>query len=76
MRLKVTCRKEGENMFISVENGRDLRVAIPAGKAELKPLFESIYTHIIDFFTDSVDEYDNGNYGTSEIGFDIQRVAE
>jgi len=76
MRLKMTCRKEGDAMFISIENGQDIRVGLPATLDELMPLFETIYTHIIDFFQNSVDEYDNGHYGTPEIGFDIQRVAE
>ncbi len=76
MRLKVTCRKEGDAMFVSVEGGRDVRVPLPATQDGLMPLFEGIYSHIIDFFTHSVEEYDHGDYGTSEIGFDIQRVAE
>ena len=76
MRLKLRCRKEGHAMFISVENGRDIRIELPVEKDSLIPLFEAIYAHIIDFFTKSVEEYDHGNYGQSEIGFDIQRVAE
>ncbi|WP_409432487.1 hypothetical protein ACJ3XI_09790 [Litorimonas sp. RW-G-Af-16] len=76
MRLKITCRKEGGNMFISIEHGRDIALPLPIQKGELPPLFESIYSHILDFFTDSVDEYDNGDYGSSDIGFDILRMAE
>lgn len=77
MRLKLTCRKEGERMFISIDDtSRELRVELPANKHSLEPLFETIYNHILDYFQNSVDAYDNGEYGTSEIGFDIQRADD
>jgi len=76
MRLVIACRKEGDVMFASIEGGRDTRIALPVEKKGLVPLFEQIYTHILEFFTLSVDEYDNGNYGGSDIGFDIMRITE
>ena len=77
MRLKLTCRKEGEHMYVGIDDtGRELRVDLPASKDSLLALFESIYGHILDYFKDSVDAYDNGEYGSTEIGFDIQRVDE
>jgi len=76
MRLKVECRKEGDVMFASIEGARDMRIALPVEKEGLRPLFEQIYTHILEFFTLSVDEYDNGNYGGTDIGFDIMRITE
>lgn len=76
MRLKLTCRKEGDSMFISIDKGREIRVPLPTSEKTLAPLFDMIYHHILDFFTHSVDEYDNGDYGSTEIGFDIQRMAE
>ncbi|MEP1231336.1 MAG: hypothetical protein ABJG88_11725 [Litorimonas sp.] len=76
MRLRITCRKEGEVMFVNIEDTRDMRIELPATKDHLMPLFEHIYTHILEFFTLSVDEYDNGNYGGTDIGFDIMRITE
>ena len=63
-------------MFVSIEGGRDSRIPLPVEKEDLIPLFEQIYQHILEFFTLSVDEYDNGNYGGSDIGFDIMRIKE
>ena len=76
MRLRITCHKEGGVMFVNIEGTRDMRIALPADKENLMPLFEQIYTHILEFFTLSVDEYDNGNYGGTDIGFDIMRITE
>lgn len=76
MRLKIECRKEGGAMFASIEGTRHMRIPLPVEKAGLLPLFEEIYAHILEFFTLSVDEYDNGNYGGSDIGFDIMRITQ
>jgi len=76
MRLKMECRKEGDVMFVTIEGTRNIRVPLPVDKDALLPLFEVIYTHILEFFTLSVDEYDNGNYGGTDIGFDIMRIDE
>lgn len=75
MRLKVTCRKEGDTMFVRLENGREIRVALPIEEDTLVPLFEAVYDHLLDFFQDRIDDYDNGRYGNQEIGFDIQRMT-
>ncbi len=76
MRLRIECRKEGDAMYTSIEGIRHIRIPLPVEKTGLLPLFEEIYTHILEFFTLSVDEYDNGNYGGTDIGFDIMRITE
>lgn len=76
MRLKIDCRKEGDVMFASIDGTRNIRVALPLNTEELLPLFQAIYDHIFEFFTLSVDEYDNGNYGGSDIGFDIMKITQ
>jgi hypothetical protein len=75
MRLKMTCRKEGDSMFIRIEDGVEIRVSQPLDEDSLIPLFQATYTHLIEFFQDRIDDYDNGRYGTQEIGFDLQRMG-
>lgn len=75
MRLKMTCRKEGDSMFVRIEDGTEIRVAQPVVEDELTPLFQACYTHLIEFFQDRIDDYDNGRYGTQDIGFDLQRMG-
>lgn len=75
MRLKMNCRKEGETMFVRIENGAEVDVAQPVTQGDMIPLFEAIHAHIAAFFQDRIDDYDNGRYGTQDIGFDLQRMG-
>lgn len=74
MRLVMTARKEGERMFLSLDNGKMLTLQLPAEQAELDTIYETLYTHLLDWFNNRIDNYDNGDYGTADIGFDIQRA--
>lgn len=76
MRLVLTCRKEGDKMFILVENNASHTLDLPASEDGLKIVYAGLYDHIMSWFTDRVEQYDHGNYGSSDIGFDIQRVDE
>jgi len=76
MRLKFHCRKEGDMMKVSIGDKRPLALPLPIDETQLQPVFERIHNHILHFFQDAIDEYDEGDYGTSAIGFDIFRVEE
>lgn len=76
MRIVMTARKEGDRMFLSLENGQMLSLNLPTEETELKAIFESLYEHLLNWFNFRVDNYDNGNYGSNDIGFDIQRAEK
>ena len=76
MRLVMHCHKEGELMKISIGKDSATPLQLPLDETQLTPLFERIYGHILAFFTHSVEEYDDGDYGTATIGFDIFRTTE
>jgi len=76
MRLVLTCRKEGEKMFVSVEEREQKELDLPVSEAALEGLFESLYNHLLSWFEQRVETYDNGNYGSNEIGFNIYRIEE
>ena len=76
MRLQLHCQKEGQLMKISIGKESPISVELPLDESQMTPLFELIYDHIMGFFQDSVAQYDEGDYGTSAIGFDIYRVVE
>ena len=76
MRLKLHCQKAGQLMKISIGEESPISVDLPLDETQMTSLFELIYDHILSFFQDSVAQYDEGDYGTSAIGFDIYRVAE
>ena len=76
MRLVLTCRKEGSKMFLLVENNASHTIDLPVTDDGLVVVFEGLYGHLLQWFTDRVQQYDHGNYGSSDIGFDIQRAGE
>ncbi len=76
MRLVLTCRKEGKRMFITVESANEYDIDLPVTKEELTGLYENIYEYLNHWFVDRVEQYDHGSYGSSDIGFDIQRLED
>jgi len=76
MRLVLTCRKEGEKMFIQIEDSTSFEISLPVSDSALKRFNEKIYLHILHWFTDRVRQYDEGEYGSSDIGFDILRIDQ
>ena len=76
MRLVMTCRKEGDKMFIMMENALTFEINLPVTDESLMKINDSIFEHLMDWFNDRVSQYDDGEYGTSDIGFDIQRIDD
>ena len=80
IRVQVECRKEGDAIFAKLNSGETIRVPLSdteraVSEEDILPLIEAIYTHVLEFFQNRVDDYDNGRYGTQEIGFDLQRMV-
>lgn len=76
MRIVLTCRKEGEKMFVSIEQNEQYELELPVTDDALEGLFERLYQHLLKWFEGRVETYDNGSYGSNEIGFNIYRVEE
>ncbi len=76
MRLVVTCHKEGQKMYLQVEDAEKYEIDLPLEKEALGQINENLYQHLLHWFTDRVSQYDDGQYGTSDIGFDIQRIDD
>jgi len=76
MRLVVTCRKEGHAMFVQVEDTPHYEADLPISEDSLQHMNENIYQHLLHWFSDRVRQYDEGHYGSSDIGFDILRIED
>lgn len=76
MRLVLTCRKEGDKMYIHVDEGNEADIMLPPSEKDLIQFYEKIYEHLMGWFEGWVDQYDNGSYGNNDIGFDIMRVDD
>lgn len=76
MRLVLHCRKEGDRIYLQVEENQNYNFDLPLTEADIQTCKEGLYQHLLHWFTDRVERYDHGNYGSSDIGFDIQRIDE
>ena len=76
MRLVVTCRKEGDKMYVQIEDAPSYEMSLPIADESLTLFNEKIYQHLLHWFTDRVRQYDEGEYGSSDIGFDILRIED
>jgi hypothetical protein len=74
MRIVLHCRKEGDNLYMQVEEDKTFDFELPITKHDLHTCLEGLYQYLLHWFRDRVERYDHGNYGSSDIGFDIQRV--
>ncbi|MBC6403901.1 MAG: hypothetical protein GDA39_04180 [Hyphomonadaceae bacterium] len=76
MRLILTCRKEGNRMFVTVDNRNTCEIRLPVEEDRMETFFEDIFDYLHRWFTDRVAQYDDGNYGSNDIGFDIHHVDD
>ncbi len=79
LRIVLQCRKEGEKIEVQVEHDKSYALPLPKdgesiSKQALEAVREGLYQYILHWFTDRIDQYDDGNYGTTDIGFDLLRI--
>lgn len=75
VRIIITCRKEGDELFIRLERGNEMAVDLPMTDETFEPIFDAIYQYLVDYFQHQIDDYDNGRYGVQDIGFDLRRMT-
>ena len=76
IRINMNVRKEGETLYVTPDQRKPRRITLPLEDAEIQELAEYIYEYLVDWFASRIDRYDNGDYGNSDIGFDIVRAAQ
>lgn len=75
MRIVLHCRKEGDHLYIQAEEDKTYDFDLPLNETELNACLEGLFQYLLHWFKDRVERYDHGSYGSSDIGFDIQRVS-
>ncbi|WP_323760878.1 hypothetical protein [Maricaulis sp.] len=70
-RLVLTCAKKGQHVEMAIANGPVFDLDLPLGDAPLRGVYERLHTHLIAWFSDQADLYENGDYGGRSIGFEL-----
>lgn len=71
IRIALRCTKEGETFRIDLADGKSHACRVPFTESEHVELYEMIYRHVVDVFEDQIGQYEHGEYGVREIGFDL-----
>lgn len=71
LRVSMECRKLGEVFMVRIEDGSEYEFRLPLKDADPEPFFEHIFTHVLRWFAENIERYQDGDYGTREIGFDF-----
>ena len=74
MRIVLHCRKEGDRIFMQVEETQAYDFSLPLTDEDLDACKEGLFQYMLHWFNGRVENYDHGHYGTTDIGFDIQRI--
>jgi hypothetical protein len=75
LRAVLTCRKEGDTFIVRVEGGPRHEFDLPLADQEPAAFLDMLYEHLLNWFKLSIDDYEHGQYGQREIGFDFFRAA-
>ena len=76
MRIVLQCRKEGEKIFLQLDEHTVFDFDLPFNQRDLEGAYNGIYKYLLGWFETRVSRYDDGHYGGGDIGFDIQRAAD
>lgn len=74
MRIVLQCRKEGEKLFLQIDEHTVFNFDLPFNDHDLQSAYSGIYKYLLGWFENRVSRYDDGNYDGGDIGFDIQRA--
>ena len=70
-RLVITAAKQGPDLDVTIEGGRDYSFRLPVDEEQLQEFFGILYARLTDWFNEHADHFENGAYGGRDIGFDF-----
>lgn len=71
LRLVLKCTKEAQDFTVEIEDGPSHTFTLPVQRVDHKAFFDTVFSHVNDWFAREVERYDSGEYGQRDIGFDI-----
>lgn len=76
--LRVTAQgqKIGDHFILDIQGGESFKLSLPLAEDDSRVLFEYVYQHVLNWFQSKIDQYQQGEYGTREIGFEFSREVD
>lgn len=76
LRVTLQCHKVGDTFTVNIVDGEKYMLSLPLADNDTEPFYQHIYDHVRDWFLDRIERYEDGDYGTREIGFDFAEDDE
>lgn len=76
IRVTTQCQKIGDSFILDIQGGESFKLTLPLSENDSNRLFEYVYNHVLNWFQTQMDQYEKGEYGTREIGFDFARDTD
>lgn len=76
LRLTMECRKAGDVFTVRIAEGTEYQFELPLADHDPAPFYQHVYDHIQSWFATRIDSYQQGEYGSREIGFDFADAAD
>ncbi len=76
LRVTMECRKLGDTFIVQIINGPEYQFMLPLADNDPQPFYEHIHDHVRGWFSGGIERYQEGEYGSREIGFDFAANAE
>ncbi len=71
VRVALVCSKTGEAFNVEIADGKSYVFSLPIGDNENRDFFDMLYGHLAEGFGEQIRQYQEGEYGGHEIGFDM-----
>ena len=76
LRVTLECRKIGDIFIVQIQDGAEYEFKIPLKDADPEPFYAHVYEHVLQWFSLQIERYNEGDYGSREIGFDFADDVE
>jgi len=76
LRVVFMCEVDGGQLRVHMEGGDSFELPVDLTDEAIQPLFAPLYRHIYDWFHHRVDQFEQGSYGSNDIGFEIINLPD
>jgi len=71
LRVTMECHKTGDRFTVNILEGEKYTFSLPLAEQDTQPFYQHVYDHVHDWFQARIERYQDGDYGSREIGFDF-----
>ncbi|VAV88227.1 hypothetical protein MNBD_ALPHA06-485 [hydrothermal vent metagenome] len=75
LRVVFVCEVRANQLRVQIDGGDDFDLPVKLTDEAVAQIFEPLYLHIHDWFAERIKQFEQGSYGSRDIGFEIINLA-